>query len=164
VWVLNEVISADRFKFQFESVVTTGEQRQFSSVFAKVWVGWADCHKSVTCLRRPQAAAVCLTGVLSVPGLWRVPQGTSHCRPGFITITHPNWSVADRYIASLYYEASMIWVISEWWIQRDLVASGRGLILKKYLWIRLEGLRKTTKTSLSIASRRCWDLKAVRPE
>jgi hypothetical protein len=36
--------------------------------------------------------------------------------------------------------------ISElWWIGRDLVGSGCGLILKYYPGFRLDGLRKTTK-------------------
>jgi hypothetical protein len=34
---------------------------------------------------------------------------------------------------------------SEWWIGNDLVGSGRGLILRYYPGIRLEGLRKFTK-------------------
>jgi hypothetical protein len=36
-------------------------------------------------------------------------------------------------------------VINEWRIGYDLVGSGRGLILRYYPDIRLEGLRKTTK-------------------
>jgi hypothetical protein len=37
-------------------------------------------------------------------------------------------------------------VISEWWIGKYLEGSGRGLILRYYPGIRLEGLRKTTKS------------------
>jgi hypothetical protein len=37
---------------------------------------------------------------------------------------------------------------------KDLVGSGRGLILRYYPGIRLEGLRKTTKSSISMAGHR----------
>jgi hypothetical protein len=37
---------------------------------------------------------------------------------------------------------------------KDLVGSGRGLSLRYYPCIRLQGLRKTTKTSISITGRR----------
>jgi hypothetical protein len=43
------------------------------------------------------------------------------------------------------YIASSKMVISEWWIEKDLEGSGRGLILRYCPWIRLEGLKKTTK-------------------
>jgi hypothetical protein len=37
-------------------------------------------------------------------------------------------------------------MISEWWlIEKELIGSGRGLILSYYPGIRLEGLRKITK-------------------
>jgi hypothetical protein len=36
-------------------------------------------------------------------------------------------------------------MVSEWWIGMDLVGRGRGLILRYYPGIRLEGPRKTTK-------------------
>jgi len=45
-----------------------------------------------------------------------------------------------------------------------LVGSGRGLILRYYPGIRLEGLRKTTKTSIRIAGRRGRDLNPGPPE
>jgi hypothetical protein len=37
-------------------------------------------------------------------------------------------------------------VTSEWWIRKNFVGSGRGLILRYYPGIRLEGLRKTTNS------------------
>jgi hypothetical protein len=45
-----------------------------------------------------------------------------------------------------------------------LVGSGRGIILKYYPGIRLEGLRITTKTSIRIAGRRGRDLNPGTPE
>jgi hypothetical protein len=46
-------------------------------------------------------------------------------------------------------------MISEWWlIGNDLVGNGHCLILRHYPSIRLEGLRKTMKTSTRIAG--CW--------
>jgi hypothetical protein len=56
-------------------------------------------------------------------------------------------------------------VISEWWwIEKDLVGSRRGLILRYYPNIRLEGLRKTTKISLTIAGRQGQDFNPGSPE
>jgi hypothetical protein len=43
------------------------------------------------------------------------------------------------------YKASNKGVINEWWIRKDLEESGRRIILRYYLGIRLEGLRKSTK-------------------
>jgi hypothetical protein len=45
-----------------------------------------------------------------------------------------------------------------------LVGSGRGIILKYYPGIRLEGLRRTTKTSIRIAGRRGRDMNPGPPE
>jgi hypothetical protein len=39
-------------------------------------------------------------------------------------------------------------------MEKDLVGSDRGLILRYYPGIRLEGLRKTTKNSIKTAGRR----------
>jgi hypothetical protein len=43
------------------------------------------------------------------------------------------------------YKASNKRVINEWWIRKDLEESGRRIILRYYLGIRMEGLRKSTK-------------------
>jgi hypothetical protein len=45
-------------------------------------------------------------------------------------------------------------MISEWLIRKNVEGSGGGLILKHYPGICLEGLRKTTKTSVRIAGLR----------
>jgi hypothetical protein len=45
-----------------------------------------------------------------------------------------------------------------------LVGSGRGLILRHYIGIGLEDLRKTMKTSIRIACRRGGDLNPEPPE
>jgi hypothetical protein len=42
-------------------------------------------------------------------------------------------------------------MISEWWIGKDVEGSGRGLILREYPRISLEGLRKLQKPSVRIA-------------
>jgi hypothetical protein len=43
-------------------------------------------------------------------------------------------------------------VISEEWIANDLGGSGRGLILRYYPGITLDGLRKNTNISVRIAA------------
>jgi hypothetical protein len=56
-------------------------------------------------------------------------------------------------------------MVSEWWwIRQDLVGSGRGLILRYYPGIRLEGLRKTTKKWVRLAGRRSRKCNPVPPE
>jgi hypothetical protein len=50
-----------------------------------------------------------------------------------LSITRPH-SVDDKKISECF------------WIGKDFVGSGRGLILRHYTGIRLEGLSKTTKT------------------
>jgi hypothetical protein len=52
----------------------------------------------------------------------------------------------------------------KWWIWKDLVGSGRGLILRYYPGIHLEGLRKTTKNSIRMAGLRGRDLDPGPPE
>jgi hypothetical protein len=47
---------------------------------------------------------------------------------------------------------------------RALVGSGQGLILRYYAGIHLERLRKTTKTSISIASHQGQDSNQGPPE
>jgi hypothetical protein len=47
---------------------------------------------------------------------------------------------------------------------KDLVGSGRGQILRYYPCILLEGLSKTTKTSVRIAGHRSRDLNPAPPE
>jgi hypothetical protein len=58
------------------------------------------------------------------------------------------------------YVASNKRVIREWWIWKDLEGRGRGLILRYYPGIHLEGLRKTTKTLVRIPGLRAevWTL------
>jgi hypothetical protein len=41
--------------------------------------------------------------------------------------------------------------VREWWFGKDLEGSGCGLIVRQYPGIYLDGLRKTMKTSVSIA-------------
>jgi hypothetical protein len=55
-------------------------------------------------------------------------------------------------------------VIREWWwIGKDLLGSGRGLILSYYSGIRLEWLRQPRKIC-HVAGRRCRDLNEGRPK
>jgi hypothetical protein len=51
-----------------------------------------------------------------------------------------------------------------WWIGKDLVGSGCGLILRCDPVISLDGLRKTTKNSIRIAGRQSWNLNPGPPE
>jgi hypothetical protein len=56
-------------------------------------------------------------------------------------------------------------MISErWWIGKDLVGSGRGIILRHYPGIRLDGLRKTTNSSITITSCRGRESNPEPPE
>jgi hypothetical protein len=76
-------------------------------------------------------------------------------------------------VGTLFYDAFSVTrlytvddrVMSErWWVGKDLVGSGRGLILGYYPVIRLEGLRKTTKISIRIAGHRGREFNPGPPE
>jgi hypothetical protein len=77
-------------------------------------------------------------------------------------------------VGSLFYEVFSVnrlhsvvdMVINEWWwIGKDLVICGCSLISRYYPGIRMEGLKKTTKThSISIAGRRDRNLKPGPPK
>jgi hypothetical protein len=55
-------------------------------------------------------------------------------------------------------------MISEWWIEKKNLGSGRGLILRYCHDFRMEGLRKNTKNSVDIARRRGRESAAGPPE
>jgi hypothetical protein len=71
------------------------------------------------------------------------------------------------FICSLFYGVFSLTkniAISEWRIGKDLEGSGRGLILKYYSGIRVEGLRKTTKDLSQDSRFPVWDLSPGPPK
>jgi hypothetical protein len=85
--------------------------------------------------------------------------------PRFSSVTELLLEIQENrwLVGNLFYDAFSVArlygvddkAISEWWwIGKDLVGSGRGLILRYYPCIRLEWLRKTRTTSIRIAGSR----------
>jgi hypothetical protein len=118
--------------------------------------GWADlevCDKMLEAFRKHEGC-----GRLSA-----IHSSVKH-RPTYTKLTTLWISLSNDYdfvslrcswlVGSLFYDVFSVtrvysvndWVISEWWwFGKDLVGSGRGLILRYYSYIGLDGLRKSAK-------------------